>query len=186
MAVNEMGRQLLHMIFGALLLFIANFAGRESTIILLVIILLLGLLLVQLKMEGFKNPVVDFMLANFDRPERIPARGSLAYVVGLLFLFAATSFAFAMGITAILAFGDGFATLVGISGKHKLPFNPRKTWEGFGAFVIAGVASSMFFLGVQNALLYSVALGVIESIDLKVDDNLLIPFFAVLLETLLK
>jgi len=184
--MDELGRQIIHMIFGALLLFIANFAGRDATIILLCISLVLGLILVQLKTEGYENRFVDFMLKSFDRPEKIPARGGLAFLVGTLFLFAAVDFAFAMGILAILAFGDGFATIVGMAGTRKIPFNQKKTFEGLGAFILAGVASSMFFLGWQTAVFYSVFLGIIESIDLKADDNLLIPFSAVLLKTLLK
>ena len=174
------------MIFGALLLFIANYVGRESTVFLLLIITFLGLILVQLKLEGWENGFIDFMLKNFDREEAIPARGGLAYAAGALFLFAATSFNLAMGVTAILAFGDGFATLVGMSGSHKLPFNKKKTWEGFAAFILAGVASSMFFLGVENAVLFSVFLAVVESIDFWVDDNILIPLAAIVLKTLLK
>ncbi|MFH1056319.1 MAG: hypothetical protein V1717_00780 [Candidatus Micrarchaeota archaeon] len=186
--MKEMGRQLLHMIFGALLLFIANFAGRDNTLLLLLIILLLGLLLVQLKLEGFENKFIDFMLENFDRKEKLPARGGITYVAGALFLFAATPFAFALGITAILAFGDGFATMVGLSGKKKLPFpfNPRKTLEGLAAFVLAGVASSMFFVGAETAIFYSVLLAVVESIDLRIDDNLLIPFIATMVKTIFK
>ena len=53
-------------------------------------------------------------------------------------------------------------------------------------FVIAGIASSMFFLGLQNAIIYSVFLAAVESIDFKVDDNILIPFSASLLKSLLK
>ncbi len=182
----ELGRQMLHMLFGAMLLFIANFAGRDNTILLLGTILFLGLILVQLKLEGFENRFIDFMLEQFDRKEKIPARGGLTYVAGALFLFSATDFSFAMGITAILAFGDGFATLVGISGTRPLPFSKKKTWEGLGAFTLAGIASSMFFLGVQNAVIYSLFLAVVEAIDFKIDDNLLIPFSATILKNLLK
>ena len=182
----ELGRQILHMLFGAMLLFIANFSGRESTILLLAMVLFFGLILVHFKLKGFENPFVDFMLEKFDRKEVIPARGGLAYAAGALFLFAATDFTLAMGVTAILAFGDGFATLVGISGKHALPFNKKKTWAGAGAFILAGIASSMFFLGLQNAIIYSIFLAAVESVDFKVDDNILIPFSATILKTLLK
>lgn len=182
----ELGRQILHMLFGAMLLFMANFAGRDLTLLLLGFILFLGLVLTQLKIEGWKNKFVDFMIENFDRRERIPARGGLTYVAGLLFLFSATDFSFAMGITAILAFGDGFATLVGISGTRPLPFNKKKTWDGLGAFVLAGVASSMFFLGLQNAVIFSLLLAIVESVDLKIDDNILIPFAASLLRSFIR
>lgn len=174
------------MLFGTMLLFIANFAGRDLTILLLGIILLLGLMFVQLKIEGWRNKFIDFMLETFDRRERIPARGGLTYVAGALFLFSAVDFNFAMGILAILAFGDGFATLVGVSGTRPLPFNKNKTWDGLGAFILAGVASSMFFLGLQNAVIYSLLLAVVESVDLKVDDNILIPFAASVLRNFIR
>jgi len=68
----ELGRQILHMLFGAMLLFIANYSGRESTILLLGMVLFFGLVLVHFKLKGFENPFIDFMLEKFDARKPFP------------------------------------------------------------------------------------------------------------------
>lgn len=184
--LKELSRQIVHMIFGAVLILAAGYIGQQNTVILLALILALGLLLVQLKLERRKVPIIDLFLGELDRKENIPARGGITYVAGLLFAFAAMDFTFALGITAILAFGDGFSTVIGLSGKNKLPFNKKKTVEGVLAFVIAGTASSMPFIGVESALAYSIFLGLVEAVDFGVDDNILIPLAASVIKTALK
>ena len=184
--MDELARQFLHMIFGGLLILFGLAAGRSELLLLLCVLAACGLVLTQLKFQKFKLPVIDGFLVFLDRNEKIPARGGLSYVSGVLFLVAASNFNFALGVIAILAFGDGMATVVGISGKHRLPYNKKKTFEGLVAFNLAAIASSMFFLGLEQAVLYSLIFSVIESIDSKVDDNLLIPFSGVVLKALLK
>ena len=47
-----------------------------------------------------------------------------------------------LGLTvlAVLAFGDGSATVGGLMfGGPKLPWNPRKTWSGFASFLAVGM-----------------------------------------------
>jgi uncharacterized protein (TIGR00297 family) len=47
----------------------------------------------------------------------------------------------------LIAFGDGMAGVVGMTlGGPKLPWNPRKTWAGFAAFVLWGTAAASFLL----------------------------------------
>lgn len=48
-------------------------------------------------------------------------------------------------VLTIIALGDGCATLVGlIWGKHPLPWNTRKTYEGTLAFLLAGIPTALF------------------------------------------
>lgn len=92
---------------------------------------------------------------------------------------------------AILAFGDGSATLVGkVVGGPKLPWNRTKSWSGFFAFVTVGgtMASLIYFGETQNpeALLSAivgwphillcgfvpaVVAAIAESIDSEANDN---------------
>jgi len=47
------------------------------------------------------------------------------------------------GAWAIMAFGDGFATIAGrLAGGPSPPWNPGKTWSGVAAFFLAGTALS--------------------------------------------
>lgn len=52
-------------------------------------------------------------------------------------------------VLAILAFGDGSATLGGIVfGGRRLPWNPKKTWSGFVSFLAAGIPlATMIYWG---------------------------------------
>ena len=91
---------------------------------------------------------------------------------------------------AILAFGDGFATLAGkmIRGP-RLPWHRDKTWSGLIAFIAFGVAGAlpMFqFLGGQELQFRSVlfvtlsviAAALVESLPLRIDDNVTVPWAA--------
>jgi uncharacterized protein (TIGR00297 family) len=85
----------------------------------------------------------------------------------------------------ILAFGDGFATLVGRAVPiAKLPWNRAKSWGGSIAFIAAAGAA-----GIGIALLFGapsfavviiavVVAAIVESMPLGVDDNISVPFAA--------
>jgi uncharacterized protein (TIGR00297 family) len=84
---------------------------------------------------------------------------------------------------AIMAFGDGFATLAGknIRGP-RLPWNEEKSWSGFLAFVAFGFvgAEVMWLFVAGNAPLNVITITVVlcaiaESLPLNVDDNLIVP-----------
>ncbi|MDP2717381.1 MAG: hypothetical protein Q8P02_01420, partial [Candidatus Micrarchaeota archaeon] len=100
---------------------------------------------------------------------------------GALFVLAFTPFEFALSVIAIVAFGDGFATLVGLHGIRPLFWNPSKTWEGLAAFIFSATAIAAFAVPLWSAVLYATVLGLLESMDWKTDDNLLLPVAATLL-----
>ncbi|RMF73785.1 MAG: DUF92 domain-containing protein [Acidobacteria bacterium] len=91
-----------------------------------------------------------------------------------------------------MAVGDGLAGLVGQAlgaRSGALPWNPRKSWAGTAAFVIAGVPASVaalwFVSGtaptMQEAvacLVTGIAVAVLESLESGIDDNLLVPLAA--------
>lgn len=106
---------------------------------------------------------------------------------------------------ALIAFGDGMATVAGtLLRGPRLPWNPGKSWAGFVAFVLWGGASSAFllrwvqqgalrgegvtwiggsFLGAGEgevfllAACFAAALGaaMAESLRTGIDDNILVP-----------
>ena len=93
----------------------------------------------------------------------------------------------------ILAVGDGMASLVGqAAGGPRLPWNARKGWVGFAAFVVFGTAAAAFLsawvarlplapgaahwprtLGVASPSPSSCAL--VESLPTTLDDNVTVP-----------
>lgn len=86
---------------------------------------------------------------------------------------------------ALLAFGDGFATLAGQSIRGaSLPWNRDKSWAGFIAFLFAGFAASAvvaYWFGYRElvvVLIAALAAAITESLALGIDDNLTVPFAA--------
>ena len=90
-------------------------------------------------------------------------------------------------VWAIMALGDGMASVVGEArGGPALPHNPEKRWSGFGAFVLAGTAGAYLLTrwanppaSPQSALVISAAAALVgalvESLPIRLDDNLSVP-----------
>jgi len=86
---------------------------------------------------------------------------------------------------ALLAFGDGVATLAGKAMRiAPLPWNADKSWGGFLAFLLAGSAGGLavaFWLDcrcIGVVLIATLAAAIAESLPLGIDDNLTVPFAA--------
>jgi uncharacterized protein (TIGR00297 family) len=132
-----------------------------------------------------------------------PGDAARGYPLGILFyplsvLLLILAFPRRMDIVAaawgILAFGDGLATLVGSRSRGpRLPWNPDKTVAGSLAFVVAGAGGGallsfwtspadspvpplLFTLGAP--LLASMAAAGVESIRVRLDDNISVPIAA--------
>jgi len=98
----------------------------------------------------------------------------------------------------LLAGGDAVAGLVGMAwGRHPLPWNAAKSWEGFAGYVVGGavVGAGLFgwVAGVSPAapvggreaavaavILATLAAAVLESVPHGLDDNVLPPLFGTL------
>ncbi|MEO8503111.1 MAG: DUF92 domain-containing protein [Acidobacteriota bacterium] len=94
----------------------------------------------------------------------------------------------AAAVWGILAFGDGMASIVGMSiGRAKLPWNPRKSWAGTVAYWIFGAAAATVLLqwtvpgrySLEFAIAVSIAAALasalMESLPQGLDDNLGVP-----------
>jgi uncharacterized protein (TIGR00297 family) len=184
---SETRRQLLHMAMASFALLLRVFAWWQAA--LCAIAAFLFNLLVLPRIGG----------ASLYRPSD-SARG---YPLGILFyplsvLLLILAFPHRMDIVAcawgILAFGDGAATIVGTRSRGpRLPWNPDKTVAGSLAFVAAGavggaalawwtrpavvpVPPQWFTFGAP--LLAAVAAAGVESIRVKLDDNISVPIAA--------
>ncbi|HVT45187.1 MAG TPA: DUF92 domain-containing protein [Thermoanaerobaculia bacterium] len=90
-------------------------------------------------------------------------------------------------VWAILAFGDGSATLAGLwLPGAPLPWNKEKSWGGLAAFLLIGFATACpiwFFLSSRSTVLSGVTIvaitvavcGIVESLADAIDDNISIP-----------
>jgi len=130
--------------------------------------------------------------------------GYFGAVLGSLLMFrSAPEISFA--VLAILAFGDGSATLGGkVLRGPPLPWNPEKTWNGLLSFVIAAVpmATLLFWRETHNSEALSagvsfrtalfccgtaaVAAAFAESLRSKVNDNIRVGLIAVAVLAVMK
>jgi uncharacterized protein (TIGR00297 family) len=85
----------------------------------------------------------------------------------------------------LLAFGDGFATVIGRKlPLAPLPWNRAKSWGGVIAFVLFGGASAFaiarLFGAPQDVAIAAAVLvsAIVESLPLGLDDNVTVPFIA--------
>ena len=77
------------------------------------------------------------------------SRGVVLYpaILLLTFIVFRSRLELAAGIWALLAVGDGMATLSGLALRGpRLPWNPKKTWSGLVAFVLFGTAASAWVI----------------------------------------
>lgn len=112
----------------------------------------------------------------------------------LLILFFWRRLEVAAAVWGILAMGDGMAAIAGQAwGRARLPWNPRKSWVGSGAYVLFGTAAATTLLlwtapgryGVAFAVLVAAVCAVVaaflESLPQGLDDNLGVPLLTALL-----
>ena len=90
-----------------------------------------------------------------------------------------------------MSVGDALTNIVGrYFGKWKIPFNPKKHFEGTIVAIFASTFTAFFFVDFAPALLGSTAAMLVETLPLKIgkieiDDNLVIPIVAGFVMTIL-
>lgn len=116
---------------------------------------------------------VHNVFEKFDRSGENYRGAFYFYLASAVSLFLFSQQVAMLSIT-VLALGDSFSTAVGIFGKRKIFYNRKKTWEGtFAGF--AAAFASCFLINPMLALPAAFTGMIIESLPLKIDDNLTIP-----------
>lgn len=178
----EIRRRLIHISVGLVVIAALSIWGLGSYEYIegaLFAAFLVGLWVIDQKLKKRDLPVVDYMLEMFERPHATPAYGAFWYGMGVLLLISfVTNLNFIQAGIAILAFGDGVATLVGRSGTRRIFYNQNKTVEGSVAFLIASSLGAYIFIGNAGIALSFVCM-LAESVDWGVDDNFIIPLTCV-------
>lgn len=116
-----------------------------------------------------------------------PAPSILGYVLPLsiLCVLCRSHIEIPLTVAAIIAFGDGSATLIGllIHGA-KVPWSRKKSWAGMGAFAVCGslLASCVYWIAGQPAVNFPQAFicvtpvvlicSLLETLPLKLNDNI--------------
>lgn len=187
--LRELSRKVVHMGVG-LIAFAVVFLGPVYSALCAVAAILMNVFL--LPRAGGK------FLWRQHEEERGGSLGIVLYPTAVLFLILAfwNHLEVAAGVWAILAFGDGMASLVGMTvGGARLPWNARKSWSGSAAYWIFGtagattlVAWTLHHQGGSYDLVYvlvaaavaSLVGAVVESQPIGLDDNISVPLLAAL------
>ena len=142
-------------------------------IALVFFVIIAGTLLMNARLLGIRIPLLIWFEERFERESVLPGWGSACYAAGTLLLltFLTDVNEIEAGIF-ILAIGDGFSTIAGRLGKHRLPHNSGKTWEGTAAFLLSTLPA--YFIAGPAAVAAAVASTLAESLP-GLEDNLTIP-----------
>ncbi len=183
---TELRRRLWHMLPGVLPVFLwpiphADPLSPTLRLVILGIIIALGIaIFVQYR-----------HIARRADNERLTSVIGYAASVIVTFLLFPSAIEIGFAVLAILAFGDGMATLIGklLSGPA-LPWNREKTWSGFLAFMVIGtpMAALMYWRETHNleamtpGITYTTALlccgiatfvaAIAESLPSRINDNI--------------
>ena len=186
-AFSETRRQLVHMAMGGFALLLRFLTWWQAALCALAAFLFNLLILPRLGGPALSRPA--------DTARGYPV-GILIYPLSVLLLILALPRRLDLVAAAwgLLAVGDGAATLVGRRSRGaRLPWNPEKTVEGTVAFIVCGTCAavllawwtrpaitpppSLLFV-VVAPLVAAVGAGLVESIPVRLDDNISVPVTA--------
>lgn len=110
-------------------------------------------------------------------------QGVVTFLLGAFLATVSFPIHIAATCIAVLAVGDSVSTLIGkMWGKHKLPVNQKKSWEGSTAFFIS-VFILLWFFDPIKALWVAFITTLVEMLP-EIDDNLTIPLTVGILLTI--
>jgi dolichol kinase len=82
-------------------------------------------------------------LERVRRPEEHFSWASIGFLLTVIVLVWTCPMPVALAAAGMLAFGDGFSSLVGRAlGRNRIPWNRRKTWEGSAGGFLAGIGGA--------------------------------------------
>jgi dolichol kinase len=151
--------------------------GIEKTAYIVLTAACIGILLMHLALAGTKVPGMAEWIKNVGREGETPGEGALYNALGILFAISLLRDhpLAAISVILILALGDGLATFAGTRfGRHRLPWNRSKSLEGTAGFAL-GASFSWLTMPVAETILIVMLAAIIESLPMKVNDNIVLP-----------
>lgn len=174
----ELKRQAFHLVLLSLWVIPILFLPAGLTLMLFFAVILLNLSVVFRAERVYR--VFAFLIENLERERNLDRPGIQALYanLGILIAFLLFGKASVVGVL-VLSVGDSLSTLVGKTyGKTALPFNPSKSWEGTIAFFVGSFTVLLLLTDLRTALLVSSLSSLVEALDLRTDDNFILPIFA--------
>jgi len=185
---SEEKRQLVHILL-LFLAFLLKYTPRWQAVILLLVLLAMTLIFVpRMKLKNY----------FYRYTENKYSQGAVLYFLALLILVLVFPLYIVAVSWAILALGDGAATLIGKNLKcRELPWNRSKSFAGSAAFVVFGTFGAVvlmkwmipdlsLYICLVAALKTTVVAAIVESMPLKINDNVSVAFTSAIVMYLLK
>jgi len=151
--------------------------GLQTTYYLVLLAIIIGILVMHLTLIGVKVPGIEEWLRKVGRIGETPGEGPFYNALGILFALGMLRSDPVAAIAVILMFGlgDGFSTYIGTTyGKYRLPWNKNKTIEGTLGFM-AGAMCALLIMPVPATFLGAILGAFVESLPLKLNDNITLP-----------
>lgn len=174
---DETARKSLHIASNLFACFMIWVLGIERTSCIVLTATCIGILLMHLALAGTKIPGMEEWIRNVGREGETPGEGALYNALGILFAISLLRDhpMAAISVILILALGDGLATFAGTRyGRHRLPWNRSKSLEGTAGFAL-GASFSWLAMPVPETAMIVILAAIIESLPLRVNDNIVLP-----------
>ena len=167
----EITRDLFHIGAGIFLMLMFLFETEPVAVTLLMLIILGGILALCMA-ETFRGSALSRTIIGLERNGAALGYGALWLALGSLFAVSFLNTANVLVVFSAIFIGDPVATIVGLHfNKVKLPWNSKKSLAGSAAYLAVTAAISFFIIG-DYALLIGLVGALVESLKVKVDDNL--------------
>lgn len=167
----EISRDIVHIFLGIIIIPMFFLTGQVTAKYLTVALVFLGYFYNNI--GGFKLGSLQKMIKNLEREGTLHGYGALHLAIGVMLVLGFVH-NFHMTILGLIAlfFADPMATIVGMN-TRKIPlvYNRKKSVFGSLAYALVVFIGGYFLVGPFFAVLFAVALALIESLDLPVDDN---------------
>ncbi len=183
---REIGRQIMHILIGLLMVILIKIDIISPFAIFLGIIV--GLL-ASIISKRINLPIFSQFLNYFEREEArksFPGKGMIFFFIGILLVLKLFDRDIALASIMILTLGDSVSHLAGVKfGKIKNIFNLKgnKLLEGTLAGTLAGFFGALIFVSLPEAFLGSMVAMIAEVVqidfnDTTLDDNMVVPLVA--------
>jgi dolichol kinase len=121
------------------------------------------------------NTLADNFMSTYERSGERPLMGAITFYAGATIAIVIFSEPVAAAAIAVLALADSLSTVVGYYfGRHKLPVNNKKSWEGSATFFLTALAILLFFVSPLRAFCTALIAMAVEALP-RIDDNISIP-----------
>ncbi len=181
----ETRRKLMHMsgvLFAPALVFLYEKLGLARVASALFLLIVLTYAFSAAYKRGTRPPIVSIFIDLMERPEAIkmnPGKGVKMFFWGILaslLIFGPTDIRIVSTAIAVVALGDSVSTLVGLRyGGHKIVYNEKKSWEGTVVGFLFAFVGAATQIDIPIALVAAFGGMLVESLPLKLDDNLTVP-----------